>query len=191
MLEHVTRLAVDEERSGRVRKQLRAGLAHDRVRLAAPRARLQQLGHPGQRLTVAMKRFEFPDRGGERLVVATHGGVGLAARGNFTRQITICFPDCRQPGFERRMRGAQGLFRAMQRGDVTRDGDLADQVALSVQQRRGLERDADDLAALLAPLGGRRRWNSGAYAFLDAGVVGVGEVGRMKLAERLPEGFLR
>ena len=103
-----------------------------------------------------MERFELPERACQRLAVAAYRGVSLAARGNFMGQVAVCFVDCRQAGLERFLRGALGLFRAIQRGDVACDSDLADQFALGVQQRRRLERDADHFAALLAPLGGGR-----------------------------------
>ena len=78
-------------------------------------------------------------------------------------KVAVGFADGREPGLERRLRGAQGFFRVMQRGDVPGDGDLADQLALSVQQGRRLERDTDQFAALLAPLGGSRGRSSAIF----------------------------
>ena len=84
VLEHVARLAEYEERSVGVRKQLRAGFAHDRISLTALRAGLQQFGHMRQVRTVAVDCLELLDRGREGLVVAAHGVVGLAARRHLT-----------------------------------------------------------------------------------------------------------
>ena len=105
-----------------------------------------------QHFAVAMKCFELPDRGGERLVVATHRGVSLVTRGDFAGQLAVRVADGGQPGLELRLRGAQRLFSPLQGRDVTRNGDLAYEFAADVQLRRGFQRDADDLAVAFAAI---------------------------------------
>ena len=137
-----------------------------------------------------MVRFELPDRGCQRQIVAAHRGVGFVACGNFPGQVAVRFANCRQAGLERRLRGAQCFFCTMQRGYVTRDGDLADQFAFRIQQRRGLEGDANNFSALLTPLGGSRRRAARADTGKNAGVIGIGEIGGVQLAQWLTDGFL-